>query len=63
MMEEQTDDSFDDDGDRPLERWAPLGASNASPPLSHAEFSLVILIFCYVCLTTVISSKWVLHFE
>jgi hypothetical protein len=39
MMEEQTDDSFDDDGDRPLERWAPLGASNASPPLSHAELS------------------------
>jgi hypothetical protein len=38
MMEELTDDSFDDDCDRPLERWAPLGAANASPPLSHVEF-------------------------
>jgi len=37
MMEEQTDDSFDDE--RPTERWAPLGASNASPPASQADMS------------------------
>lgn len=30
-------DSYDDTYDRPLERWAPLGAANASPPASNSE--------------------------
>lgn len=37
MMEELTDDSLDDDLERPLERWAPLGAANASPPVCQSE--------------------------
>ena len=35
MMDEATDescDSFDEQCDRPAERWAPLGAANVSPP-------------------------------
>lgn len=30
-------DSYDETNDRPLERWAPLGAANVSPPLSCNE--------------------------
>lgn len=30
-------DSYDETNDRPMERWAPLGAANASPPLSCSE--------------------------
>lgn len=30
-------DSYDDTYDRPLERWAPLGAANVSPPASNSE--------------------------
>jgi len=37
MMEELTDDSLDDDLERPLERWAPLGAANTSPPVGQSE--------------------------
>ena len=37
MMEELTDDSLDDDLERPLERWAPLGAANASPLMCQSE--------------------------
>lgn len=44
MMEEVTDescDSFDEQCDRPAERWAPLGAANVSPPctgeISHGD--------------------------
>ena len=34
-------DSYDETNDRPLERWAPLGAANASPPLSCNESGYV----------------------
>jgi len=35
MMEELTDDSLDDEMERPLERWAPLGAAANTSPQSE----------------------------